>query len=549
MGECVDTYMVRRASEIDSSWQISATNKLAEQRSQQQVSERNDRAQERTNSFWGFVKTFVKHAKREDLKKFHINGQHRWDDVKRIASEAIEKDAEKTRWRKNPFKAAGRSLQKSASNLEMLLNFLPNDGVAGVLCGALTFVFFAAKRLDEVRTKILACLESLPEIVEQTEAYVNIYDADPKVWSAAENLYIGILDGVERMLQWIDESAFERAFKSLLLPATFGAKLEEETIKKNINDKVIIFRETVQVNLHRRMGRQENALRTLQTQLNSLVSYAQWRHENPHAIVLFKTFINLNQLRDILDVEPRLVRKDVETATIDVQNACAPGLINHAFSMLRNERFIVWLQSNMSQILIINGGMQLNAEQEATSPLTLLSCFLSASVSQHPERSFSILHLCGQHNSPNDSCSGPTGIIRCLNYQLANAVTQDHVDLSQIDMNVVEGIKAQQPRVLCSLFDLLLSAAAGKAVFVIVDGISFMEEGHYAEQFGKFVEFLRDLVNNANLRRPGYILKVLLTNPSTSIHARRWLPGDCILEMEDVEDTQDIPGEAEMFMM
>ncbi|KAF4826774.1 hypothetical protein CGCTS75_v008783 [Colletotrichum tropicale] len=308
MSAHVDTYMVRRASEIDSSWQISATNKLAERRSQQQASER---AQERTNSFWGFVKTFVKHAKREDLKKFHINGQHGWDDVKRIASEAIEKDAEKTRWRKNPFKAAGRSLQKSASNLEMLLNFLPNDGVAGVLCGALTFVFFAAKRLDEVRTKILACLESLPEIVEQTEAYVNIYDADPKVWSAAESLYIGILDGVEGMLQWIDESAFERAFKVLLLPATFGAKLEEETIKKNINDKVIIFRETVQVNLHRRLGRQENALRTLQSQLNSLVSYAQWRHENPQAIVLFKTFINLNQLRDILNVEPQLTEKFV----------------------------------------------------------------------------------------------------------------------------------------------------------------------------------------------------------------------------------------------
>lgn len=76
----------------------------------------------------------------------------------------------------------------------------------------------------------------------------------------------------------LTQKLIERAFKVLLLPATFGAKLEEETIKKNINDKVIIFRETVQVNLHRRLGRQENALRTLQSQLNSLVSYAQWRH-------------------------------------------------------------------------------------------------------------------------------------------------------------------------------------------------------------------------------------------------------------------------------
>lgn len=42
----------------------------------------------------------------------------------------------------------------------------------------------------------------------QTEKYVDIYDEDPKVWQAAENLYLGILDGVEGMLMWIDKSAF-----------------------------------------------------------------------------------------------------------------------------------------------------------------------------------------------------------------------------------------------------------------------------------------------------------------------------------------------------
>lgn len=62
-----------------------------------------------------------------------------------------------------------------------------------------------------------------------------------------------------------------------MLPATFGVNIEEESIKKNIDEKVAIFREVVQINLHRQMGKQYDATRTLLTQLNDLVSYAQWK--------------------------------------------------------------------------------------------------------------------------------------------------------------------------------------------------------------------------------------------------------------------------------
>lgn len=58
-----------------------------------------------------------------------------------MASDAVERDTDKTRWRRNPFRAAGRSLQQSASNLEILMAFLPNGEFTGILCGALTLVF------------------------------------------------------------------------------------------------------------------------------------------------------------------------------------------------------------------------------------------------------------------------------------------------------------------------------------------------------------------------------------------------------------------------
>ncbi|EQB47228.1 hypothetical protein CGLO_13651 [Colletotrichum gloeosporioides Cg-14] len=463
-----------------------------------------------------------------------------------MASDAVEKDAEKTKWRKNPFRAAGRSLQRSACNLEVLLSFLPNDGLVGILCGALTFIFSAAKRLDEVRTRILDCLDSLPEIVERTENYVDIYDEDPEVWNAAESLYIGILDGVEGMLQWIDKSAFERAFKALALPATFGASLEEDTIKKNIEDKVVRFREVMQVNLHRRVGQQYKTIQTLQTQLNSLLAHSQWTIDNPQAVVLFKSYINLNELRATIGVDPQMVRKDMDTALIDAQNVCPPKLVNLALGVLQNERFARWLQSNMSEMLFINGRMQLNTEQEVTSPFTILSCVLAQSVTKQSERNLSLLHLCGQHSSPNGTHGGSIGMIRSLNSQLAHALDQEDVNLSGIDYKFVDGIKERNADVLRYLFRLLLSAATGRAVFVLVDGVSWMEEGSQAHDFGDFVAFFRNLLNEMNNRRPGLILKVLLTNPSTSLHVHRWLPNDSILELEDVEDSIEVPGEADL---
>lgn len=72
----------------------------------------------------------------------------------------------------------------------------------------------------------------------------------------------------------------ERAFKALLLPATFGQDVEENSIKRCIEDKVAQFNGVIQVSLHRRIRRlgEENhkAFRTLVTQLNGLVSQANW---------------------------------------------------------------------------------------------------------------------------------------------------------------------------------------------------------------------------------------------------------------------------------
>lgn len=266
-------------------------------------------------------------------------------------------------------------------------------------------------------------------------------------------------------------------------------------------------------------------------------------------MLLKSSFINLNQLRNILNVDSHLLQNDIATSVIDAQNVCPPGLIGRALGVLRDPKFTAWLQSSFAQILLVNGRMQLTGEQEATSPLTILSCILSQSVTKQSDKSLPLLYLCGQHNAPDDPLAGPGGMLRCIDSQLAQALKQEDADLSGIDMDFVDGIKAQRQGILCALFRLLLPAAIGRVVFVIIDGISWMEEGPFAHDFGNAVVFWRDLVNEVNRRRPEFLLKILLTNPSTSLHGHEWLPEGCILEMDDVEDDVEVSQYAEPFLL
>lgn len=72
-------------------------------------------------------------------------------------------------------------------------------------------------------------------------------------------------------------SVLEHAWKSLVFSATYNQDLEENFIKKGIEDRVAQFREVVLVSLHRQARQEANSIRALVTQLNYLVDYAQWK--------------------------------------------------------------------------------------------------------------------------------------------------------------------------------------------------------------------------------------------------------------------------------
>ncbi|KAK1580697.1 uncharacterized protein LY79DRAFT_560687 [Colletotrichum navitas] len=178
--------------------------------------------------------------------------------------------------------------------------------------------------------------------------------------------------------------------------------------------------------------------------------------------------------------------------------------------------------------------MDLSPEQEAASLLTLLSCTLVQGLMRQPGRSLPLVYLCGRHNRLNDPYTGPSGILRCLNAQIAQFLTPREVDLSGINLSVVDGVRGQHLEALFTLFRLFLLSATGKVVFVILEGVSWLEVGRHVQGLGAVVSFLWYLVNELNQQGHGVVLKVLITNSATSNHARKWLPKECIVEMDEV---------------
>ena len=64
--------------------------------------------------------------------------------------------------------------------------------------------------MKEVRERILSCLDGLSKVVKKTESYAQIYYEDQELWDIAQELYVGILEGVEGMTEWLDSNAYSK---------------------------------------------------------------------------------------------------------------------------------------------------------------------------------------------------------------------------------------------------------------------------------------------------------------------------------------------------
>ncbi|EFX04261.1 hypothetical protein CMQ_1189 [Grosmannia clavigera kw1407] len=232
-----------------------------------------------------------------------------------------------------------------------------------------------------------------------------------------------------------------------------------------------------------------------------------------------------------------LAKADMQVALIDIDQASSKPLdSSDIVQLLSQSTFASWLQGPEPQILYINGHLQLEQEQEMASPLTLLTCALYVSLQRHRSGyDIAAMHLCGQHAVPSDLFASIVGIMRSFAAQILYQLPADALDLSFIDLSFIEELSRGDPSALSRLLARLVSDAAsvGHRVVILIDGVWRLEEGPAAPEFNTLVDFFKDLVQSFHARRCPY-LKVLFTNPGSSIHARQWL-ADCPSSILDLD--------------
>ena len=72
--------------------------------------------------------------------KFDVRRKFQWEDVKREIDAAVEEYNKQRSWSR-PIRKVGRACCENASNLEVLLTFIPDGEYTSIICGALTLVY------------------------------------------------------------------------------------------------------------------------------------------------------------------------------------------------------------------------------------------------------------------------------------------------------------------------------------------------------------------------------------------------------------------------
>lgn len=270
----------------------------------------------------------------------------------------------------------------------------------------------------------------------------------------------------------------------------------------------------------------------------------------PHAPLLLQgaVFIDVFGLQRIIGVDQNSFKNDMQSAITDCKRLSSESNLVSATNMMQNERFIDWLKTARSDILLVNGFMNVNQEQEGASPLTAASCVLYGKLVDD-SAAFPLLYLCGQHVDYDDPYRGPTGMLRFLIAQLlyANPV---QIDTSRYNYELVRGVETYQNSALFTLLQDLLVSLPRRAIFIIIDGLSLLEGSHLADLQG-FVQVLLNVTEVLDQRASdnigGPVLKVLFTFPTYSVYLSQWIP-ESRLDLMSHGPRLDLVASADMHM-
>lgn len=402
---------------------------------------------------------------------------------------------------------------------------------------------------------------------------------------------MALLVAVQDALAWLDESAWRRTLYSILKQDNYSKPLEEK-IKLAVDTRVKEFHEQLEYCQHERIQQihigvdgvarsieelrdevkasdrrhqeeiqraQEHVTQVLVSECQGLRRDIDWHFatmQDPTSVrdslgqlaqgrylgamlatVARPPVISAAGLMGLLQVNESITFEDSGRAVQHGQTM-SPGRQARAASLLRHPRFHSWFRGARSDILVVDG-KDTESQSSTMSALTYIIGKLSHTLLA-TQTAMSLLCICGLHASPGSPLEGAEGVLRMLIYQLLSYLG-DRADLTMLDYNFIESVKAGDIGYLLQLFQSLVLSAGFSlkgpcAVVCLLDGVSFLETSARRPGLERLVATLQQLVLDVNAFGGYLIVKVLLTFPNVSRFARDWFTSESILNLGEEID-------------
>ena len=250
---------------------------------------------------------------------------------------------------------------------------------------------------------------------------------------------------------------------------------------------------------------QENAILRDHVAAQALhIEFSRSRQPSPQPI----TALSELELMQILDVDPQSWTDDLSSVLRQASRMDTDSKARARW-LMKTQHFQTWLGASHSVLLLAAGSLRL----EKVSPMSVLASTIAVSLLDLPNTV--VLHFfCGLHLDVDaeDHLSGPHGMLRSLIAQLVLALQEPRPNLNVINtFEFLQDCRNRTLPALCEVFRLLVGQTPqGVGVFVLIDGVSWYEQTHWAADLNFIVGLFKELV----VPRDGPLFKILLTSPN-----------------------------------
>ncbi|KAK8065117.1 hypothetical protein PG997_011864 [Apiospora hydei] len=246
---------------------------------------------------------------------------------------------------------------------------------------------------------------------------------------------------------------------------------------------------------------------------NLQIEYSHPRQPSPRPIPETPV-LSEQDLMHILDVDPRSWTEDLASVLRQASRMDADSKARARW-LMKTQHFQRWFGASHSALLLAAGALRL----EKVSPMSVFTSSIALNLLEPPDTI--MLHFfCGKHLDADaeDHLSGPLGMLRCLIAQLVIAFKAPLPNLNAIGSpQFIHDCYNRTLNALCEVFRLLVEHTPhGVTVFVLIDGVSWYEQGDWTADLNFIIGLFKVLTEPHRLP----VFKVLLTSPSRAMEVQ-----------------------------